>query len=101
MYNNTENALTPQDAAPLDNTPLSNSMPEHDGESSAKCSEDSDPCHSLAKLQEHFQQLQEHLTHLETSTYPLMPTEDLAQLTKKLHQLTVTLQPHPPSRPVE
>ena len=66
MYSNTENALAPQDTAPLDNTPSNDSMPEHDDESSAKNSEDSDPCHSLAKLQEHFQQLQEHLTHLET-----------------------------------
>ena len=59
MYNDTEDMPAPQNTASLDNIPLNYSMPKQDGESSAKYSENPDPYCDLARLLEHFQQLQE------------------------------------------
>ena len=96
IHNDTEDA-----PAPLENTPPDCSMPKQGSESSAKYSKDSDPHCDLAELQEHFQQLQEQLTLLEPTTNPHTNAEELAQLTNKLQQLTITLQQHPVPRPVE
>ena len=56
---------------------------------------------TLAELWEHFQQLQEYLTKLEPTTNPPVHAEEFAQLSNKLQQLTVTLQPHPTPRHME
>ena len=59
MYDDTKDEPTPQNTAPLDNVPLNHSIPEQDGESSPKYSEDPNLHCNLAELQEHFQHLLE------------------------------------------
>ena len=101
MPDDTEDPPAPQDTAPLDNIPPNHSMAEQDGESSTKYSESPDPYCDLAKLQKHFQQLKEWLTQLEPTANPHAHAKELAQLTNKLQQLTLTLQLHPTPRPLE
>ena len=92
IHNVTEDVPGPQDAAPLDNIPPNYSMPEQDGESSAKYSEDPNPCCDIAKLQEHFQQLKEQLPQLEPTANA--HAEELAQLTHCNTSTTCNLQTH-------
>ena len=94
-HNNTKDVPTPQDTPALDNTSLNHSIPEQGSESSAKYSEDPNPWHDLAELQEQFQQLQEWHTQLEPTSNPHIHAEELAQLIDKLQQLAITPQQHP------
>ena len=57
-------------------------------------SEDCNPCHDLAELQEYFQQFQGWLTQLEPSAKPHAHVEALAQLNDKLQQLNIPYAPH-------
>ena len=101
MYNDTKNILTPCDTAPPENTPLTHSILEQDGEKTAKYSKDPNAQRDQVELQEHFQQLQEKLPQLEPTANSPTAVEELGHLTNKLQQLAVTLQLCPYSRPME
>ena len=58
-YYDTKGMPDLHNTAPLKNTPSSHSIPKQDGETTTKYSNDSTSQCDLAKLQEHFQQLQE------------------------------------------
>ena len=101
MYDYTEDTPAPHNTAPLENTPPTHSLLEEDGEATSKYSKDSNPQRDLVEILEHFQQLQEWLTQLKPTPNPSVHIEELAHLTNKLQQVSVTLQLCPPSRSVE
>ena len=78
--------------APLDTTPTTHSIPDLDSETTAGCSEDTNPQVDLAQLQEHFMQLKKRLSQLGPTTNPPMHAEKLAHLTEKEQQLVMMLQ---------
>ena len=59
MYDNNADIPAPHDTVPLEDTPPTQSIPEQDGEVTAKYSEDPNHQRDLAQFQEHFKQLQE------------------------------------------
>ena len=71
-----------------------------DNESSNENSEETETHHPLAELLQ-FQQFQNQLACLDSAIHPPTPMADLTQLTDKLQHLTMILQPHPTTHPIE
>ena len=59
MYDDTEDTPAPHNAAPLENTPPTYSIPELDSETTTEYSEDTNPKRDLVSVAGTFQQLQE------------------------------------------
>ena len=101
MYDDVKEMLVPHIAAPLDTTQTTHSIPDLDSETVTRYSEDTNPQRDLVQLQEYFQQFQERLNQLGPTKYPPTHIEELTNLTEKLQQLAIMLQPCSPCRPVD
>ena len=101
MYDYAEDMSNHHDTAPLDTTPSTHSIPGLSGKTATEYSEDTHPQKDLVQLQEHFQQLQERLNQLGSTTSPHTHTEELAHLTEKLQKLALLLQPCSTYKPAD
>ena len=74
MYDDAGDMSTPHDAAPLDTTPSSHSIPGLNGKTATDYSDDIHPQRDLTQLQDHFQPLQDRLDLLGSTTNPHIHT---------------------------
>ena len=75
MYDDAKEMSTHHNTTPLDTTLSTHSITDLDSETAAEYSQDTNPQRDLVQLQEHFQQLQERLNQLGTTTNPLAHAE--------------------------
>ena len=94
-----EDVPASQDSAPLDLLPPDHTMPRRHIESFDGYSEESDTCCPLAEVLEQFWQLQDQFAHLKSAVHPPTHMLEVRQLTDKLQQPTMMLQPHPNPQP--